>query len=153
MHIYLEYLPGGSLKELIQETVAERDGALIHINLQRRFHKPLLKSSRRQFLDTKFTNKIRLSYWLFSRFLRQILEALAFLESIKVVHRDVKPGNILRDGYGNIKLSDFGTACQVVDRLLYSHEMKCWNGSINLLKNSWLSKKRNFFQDFLHFAS
>lgn len=38
------------------------------------------------------------------------LEALVRAESVKIVHRDVKPDNIMRDGSGNFWLLDFGIA-------------------------------------------
>ena len=39
-----------------------------------------------------------------------VAEALDFIHSQGVIHRDVKPGNILFDGYGNAFLADFGIA-------------------------------------------
>lgn len=45
------------------------------------------------------------------RFLRQILDALAFTHANRIFHRDLKPGNILVSADGqNIKLADFGMA-------------------------------------------
>ncbi len=41
---------------------------------------------------------------------RQVLEALAYVHGQHVMHRDVKPSNILVDESGNVKLLDFGTA-------------------------------------------
>lgn len=41
-------------------------------------------------------------------FVRQILEALQYLHSMDVSHRDMKPENILLDQFGRIKISDFG---------------------------------------------
>ena len=38
----------------------------------------------------------------------QLLNVLVYLESKNVLHRDLKPDNILLDEYNNVKLSDFG---------------------------------------------
>ena len=42
--------------------------------------------------------------------LLQILDALHYCHSVGVVHKDVKPENIVLDKNKNIKLTDFGFA-------------------------------------------
>ena len=47
------------------------------------------------------------------RYTRQILEGLVYLHGEKVVHRDIKSANILRDLNDNIKLADFGISKRI----------------------------------------
>jgi serine/threonine-protein kinase/endoribonuclease IRE1 len=42
--------------------------------------------------------------------LRQLADGLAYLHSLKVVHRDLKPQNVLIDEAGTVKISDMGLA-------------------------------------------
>lgn len=45
-----------------------------------------------------------------SRYARDMLVGLAYLHERGVLHRDIKPGNVLLDTNGTVKLTDFGTS-------------------------------------------
>eukprot|EP00485_Elphidium_margaritaceum_P012415 CAMPEP_0202686792 /NCGR_PEP_ID=MMETSP1385-20130828/2562_1 /ASSEMBLY_ACC=CAM_ASM_000861 /TAXON_ID=933848 /ORGANISM="Elphidium margaritaceum" /LENGTH=625 /DNA_ID=CAMNT_0049341449 /DNA_START=34 /DNA_END=1911 /DNA_ORIENTATION=+ len=55
--------------------------------------------------------------------MQNVVHALHALHSKLYVHNDVKPGNILCNKYGDVKLSDFGC----VSQLRHSHEYLCVN--------------------------
>lgn len=44
------------------------------------------------------------------KLITQLLEAVRFIHSKKLIHRDIKPGNIFLDANFNVKLGDFGLA-------------------------------------------
>lgn len=51
---------------------------------------------------------------LFRSLLTQILEALTYVHSKNLIHRDMKPCNIFLDKNMNVKLGDFGLATKTV---------------------------------------
>ncbi|GME82447.1 unnamed protein product [Ambrosiozyma monospora] len=46
-----------------------------------------------------------------------VLRGLSYLNQQKIMHRDIKPQNILLDSRGNVKLCDFGVSGEVVNSL------------------------------------
>ena len=45
--------------------------------------------------------------------IQQVAAALDYAHEMKIMHRDIKPGNIMIDQFGKIKVLDFGLAAQI----------------------------------------
>jgi serine/threonine protein kinase len=54
------------------------------------------------------------------RIMRELLEALDFAHEAGVIHRDVKPANVMIDAQNRVKLADFGVA-RIQDGTEYTH--------------------------------
>ena len=54
-----------------------------------------------------------------------VVQALHYLHSIKVIHRDVKPSNILINQAGEVKLCDFGISGYLVNSVAKTFEAGC----------------------------
>src|SRR5258706_1785835 len=52
----------------------------------------------------------RLSYSSAADLVAQVADALDYAQRFSIVHRDVKPANIMLDSHGRAKLTDFGVA-------------------------------------------
>ncbi len=56
----------------------------------------------------------------------QVVKALHYLQSqLKVMHRDVKPSNILINSNGDVKMCDFGISGHLVDSVAKTMEAGC----------------------------
>ncbi len=67
-------------------------------------------------LETILDEKDKLDIKTALRYLRQVLSALEFAHRHMVIHRDIRPSNILINEEDNIKITDFGTSTLLNDR-------------------------------------
>ena len=71
-----------------------------------------------EIMDDALTGYVQTFYKTYSEnvvkyVLRRTLEALAFLHEKHIIHRDIKSDNLLMNTNGDVKLADFGYACQL----------------------------------------
>lgn len=65
-----------------------------------------------------------MNVYYFQSYLQQLLEGITYCHSQRVLHRDLKPQNLLVDTEGHIKLADFGLARAFgIPVRAYTHEV------------------------------
>ncbi len=62
--------------------------------------------------------------------IKQLCEALEYAHGENVIHRDLKPGNMMLDAKGRLKLADFGIAAAVSDPLQAYYKRHAASGTI-----------------------
>ncbi len=114
-YIVLEYIPGISLE----------DGLLRLRDLQATANGPILADSAREAFRLPYgtldpeDHPRRVARWIW-----QLSQALACAHRAGIVHRDVKPANVMIDDHGNARLLDFGLAHVTDDvRMTWSRDM------------------------------
>ncbi|KFQ11554.1 Cyclin-dependent kinase 3, partial [Haliaeetus albicilla] len=81
-----------------------------------------LNQDLKKYMDSSRTGELPLS--LVKNYLFQLLQGVSFCHSHRVIHRDLKPQNLLINEAGAIKLADFGLARAFgVPLRTYTHEV------------------------------
>lgn len=83
------------------------DTAHIYLILEHASHGDLASELKRQ-PDGHFGDDESACY------MREVTDAIAYCHSVHVMHRDIKPQNILKGHYGSLKLADFGWAAHTL---------------------------------------
>ena len=93
----------------IQETaVKDRDYCFVFDLLD--------KSLSKHMVERKNSGK-RFNISELRRLYTQLLHGMAFLQSIGVSHRDLKPGNLMMDDQGSFRIIDFGLSVNILELL------------------------------------
>ncbi len=108
---------GTQLEKLLQESVVQTK-LLDHPNIVKLLTVDLIDNNivmvmeyvKGTDLEKVLDERNRLSVQGALYYLRQLLSALAFAHQNQVIHRDIRPSNILIDEKNNIKVADFGTS-------------------------------------------
>lgn len=97
-----------------------------------------LNQDLKKLLDTSIATG--LSKPLVKSYLWQLLQGISHCHSHRVLHRDLKPQNLLIDRMGNIKLADFGLARSIsLPIRTYTHEVvTLWYRAPEILMGSRL---------------
>ena len=108
-----------SLARLRSEIILARK--ISHHNILRTFD--IGDAGGRPFISMEYVRGMTLSYLIQStgklpysaglQVAQQLCAGLQAVHRIGVVHRDIKPSNIILEPNGNVKLMDFGIACQI----------------------------------------
>ena len=82
----------------------------------------------KKYLDTSIPKDGMMSAELVKSYCYQLIQAILFCHQRRVLHRDLKPQNLLIDKSGAIKVADFGLARAFgIPVRVYTHEVMFLN--------------------------
>lgn len=102
--LVMEYAQNGTLENYYNNYKSNKENFVDGIKLDENEDQQIIMKKFKP-LDQKIVIKI----------FKQLLSGIKFLHSKSIIHRDIKPDNILLDENNNVKISDFGLAAIVKD--------------------------------------
>lgn len=111
------------LKELDNFNIVKLHGVL-HSNGDRKLHLVFeyLDQDLKKYIDSFNGNQI--PQWIIKSYLYQLLLGVAFCHEKRILHRDLKPQNLLINDQGALKLADFGLARAIgIPVRTFTHEV------------------------------
>ena len=86
----------------------------------------VMETSIDKFYSKVFKNGGEMPEWVLGKIAFSVVSALHYLHTqLKVIHRDVKPSNILVSTNGKVKMCDFGISGHLVDSLAKTQDAGC----------------------------
>merc|ERR1712133_194610 len=118
----LKELNHSAVVKLLDVVIADKKLYLVFEHLDKDLKK--LLDDHNKYLKTQGGSGGGLPQELVKSYLRQLLEGISYCHQNRVLHRDLKPQNLLVNSKGEIKLADFGLARAFgVPVRSYTHEV------------------------------
>ncbi|KAF6752707.1 kinase-like domain-containing protein [Ephemerocybe angulata] len=83
-----------------------------------------LEGDLKRYIETGNQNRTPITPAIVKKFTHQLVSGLLYCHAHRILHRDLKPQNLLIDEYDNLKLADFGLARAFgIPMRTYTHEV------------------------------